>query len=96
MEGVAPQTCDFVHVACRVCNMYKLSCNYGTIQTKFRGEFRGKMLLQIREYRRVNYRKMSELDDSSDNCLIVIVGDIKQSKKTAKTYCAFENLERPE
>ena len=61
--------------------MYKLSCNYGTIQTKFRGEFRGTMLLQIREYRRVNCRKMSELDDSSDNCWIIIVGDNKAKKQ---------------
>ena len=80
MEGVASQNVRFRPcVACCVCNIYQLSCNYiwYYIQTKFRGEFCGTMLLQIREYRRLNCQKMSELDDSSDNCWIVIVGDNK-------------------
>ena len=67
---------------------------YGTIQTKFRGEFCGTMLLQIREYRRLNCRKMSELDDSSDNCWIVIMGDIKA--KNSENVLRIEYLERSE
>ena len=78
MEGVASQNVRFRPcVACCVCNIDQLSCNYiwYYIQTKFRGEFCGTMLLQIREYRRLNCQKMSELDDSSDNCLFNAAND---------------------
>ena len=97
MEGVASQNVRFRPcVACCVCNIYQLSCNYiwYYIQTKFRGEFCGTMLLQIREYRRLNCQKMSELDNSSDNCWIVIVGDNKA--KNSENVLRIEYLERSE